>query len=261
MTSDGADRIIAQVEEQVAEAIKKLDFRSGDRETTRVISGFPFTIIKEADGRTAFNSDTESVAPWFPEYHGMYSEAGNGGSNVFVLPFDPTTLVNGVPCYDTPRPYLFIPKDQYRLVYLQQSFEVEAWEDEIYGPVIESITAGPATIFTVEDDDIPYSSYPGPNEDFLYPGEYTYFFLLARFYGVEDAPALNMNLFSSSGSGNAEIVAEDAARNYGARKMITISPGPFNANFPFFVTFGGNGASAGDVAAEGGYLATSYPAP
>ena len=70
-----------------------------------------------------------------------------------------------------------------------------------------------------------------------------------------------MNLFSSSGSGNAEIVAEDAVRNYGARKMITISPGPFNANFPFFVTFGGNGASAGDVAAEGGYLATSYPAP
>lgn len=260
MTSDGADKIIVKVEELVVDAIKKLDFKSGDQETTTVIPGFPFTIIKEADGQTIANTDTESVAPWFPEYRGMYSEAGDGGSNVFVLPFDPTTLVNGVPCYDTPRPFLFIPKDEFRLVYLSQTFQVDVWQDMSL-TAIKSITAGPAEIIVVNENSIPYSSYPGTSPTFSDPGQYLYYFLLARFFGVEDAPAQNLDVFTSSFPGNSEILAEDVVRNYGARNMVTVSPGPFSANFPLFVDFGSAGLSAGDVAAEGGYLANSYAAP
>lgn len=261
MTSAGANKIIAKVETLVADAVKGLDFKSGDLGTTKSISGFPFILIKEIDGPKAESSGVERVAPWFPSPVGMYSEAGKDGSNVFVLPFDSRTLVAGTPCYSTPQPFLFIPKSQYQLVYLQQTFQVEAWEEDNFGPVVESVTAGPASVVAVAEDNIPESEYPGPLESFSSPGEYTYNFLLGRFYGVKDAPAVNLGVYTSNAPGNAQILAEDLVKNFEAQRMMSVSPLFFNANFPLFAAFNFRGASAGDVAAEGGYLANSYPAP
>ena len=255
MTSEGADKIIAKVGELVTEAIQKIEFRSGDRDTTKVLPGFPFTVVKEIDGQVKSGSDIEYVAPWFPEHSGFYSTAGDGGSDVFFLPFDPATTIDGAPCYDTPRPSLFIPKDTYRLIYLEQTFQVDSWQEGPYSPVVQSVTAGPASIFSVEDgiDNIPYSSYPGASEVFLYPGEYTYYFLMARLYGVGDAPAQKVSIPD-------DIWVEDGVRNYGARQMV-LSFNPFSANFPGHVFSGSFGITAGDNMAEGGYLAYSYPAP
>lgn len=260
MTPEGADKIIDQVGRLITEATGRVEFRSGDRETTKVIAGFPFTLVKSVENQAASTTETEYVTPWFPDLGGanrvyFYSTAADGGSNVFFLPFDPTTTIDGNSCYDVPPPSIFIPAGTYRLIYLEQTFQVTAWEDATY-TIVQSVTAGPASIFAVADGtgDIPYSSYPGASQVFKYPGTYTYYFLMARLLGVEGDSAQKTTIPNS-------IWTEDAIRNYGARQMLTGSQ-PFSANFATVVYGAGSlGLTAGDNAAEGGYRAQSYAAP
>lgn len=259
MTIEDADKIISDVGRLVTEAAGRVEFRSGDRATTNVIAGFPFTLVKKMGTTTTATTETEYVAPWFPDLGGanrvyIYSTAGDGGSNVFFLPFDTTTTIRGDPCYDVPPPSFFIPGGSVRFAYLQQTFRVESYEDPVFDViVVESVTAGPASIFLVEDgiDNIPESDYPGPNEVFQYPGTYTYYFLMARLLGVENAPAQKTTIPGA-------IDLEWRNRNYGASQMV-LGSNPFSPNFANAVR--GSGITAGDNAAEGGYIANSYPDP
>ena len=278
MTSEGADKIIAKVEGLVSEAVSKLEFKSGDRQTTQVLPGFPFSLIKEIPQETG-SYEREEVAPWFPEGRGYYSTGTSSGSQLFFLPFDPATKVGGTRCYDTPRPYVNIPNDQIRVIYLEQTFQVSSWEKpspDDYDPnipdepiyVLDSVTAGSATIYAARVEDIPSSTYPQSEGlhryELLYPGTYTYYFYLGAFKGVADRPVELVDTELSE-----DFWTEYEEKNEGVQYLLGATPGgfltahPFLALFPYF--FGrlkqGIGNSSGDVAAEGGWFATTLLEP
>lgn len=277
MTSEGADKIIAKVEGLVSEAVSKLEFKSGDRQTTQVLPGFPFSLIKEIPQETG-SYEREEVAPWFPDGFGYYSVGTPTGSRVFFLPFDPTTKLNGVSCYATPRPSIFIPGGVSRYIYLEQTFDVSAWEvpndedeeEENEEPpfyVLESVTAGPARIFAATQSNIPSSSYPQTEGlyryDLYYPGTYTYYFLLAKLTGVAEGKVRRDSI-------PPDVWQEYEEENRGAVKMYINSPTsyyfPFIAPYPVWVfysalTGGTLGNTSGDVAAEGGWQAPIQPTP
>lgn len=265
MTSEGADAIISKVGGLVSEAIKQIEFKPGSP-TTKVVPGFPFTVVGSfAEPITP--SDDAQVAPWFPP-DPYYSQGGNGGSNLFITPLDPSSTINGRGCYSSPLPFLFIPKDQERLLYLRQSFTVNSYVDESYVER-ESVTPGPASFELFQLDDIPETSSPPPAGGgfFFDPGDYTIYFLIQRFLGVDGGPARSLDVWgNNSDPVNVEVKNEDFLKNGGARQMMSLTGYiQMTAVYPVWNIWGKGinlgSSSAGDMSGYTGVWVQSFPPP
>ena len=226
MSSDSPDSILAAAGDMLTKALDGLRFRAGDP-GTKVISGFPFTVVGAPPSDKQPSSRVEVLSnytlPW-------YSEGVSGGSAVFFNPVDPTIGVGGNGCYDTPRPYLTIPAGADQFLYLKQTFELDAWavcdSSVAYGPSTQDITLTSSEFVAL--DDIPESTFPDPGSDacgdpiatpngyWQWPGTYVLYFLVALVRGVDGDPVIDLAVHT-----NATLMSEDNTKNYGARAILT----------------------------------------
>lgn len=280
MIEEAANDLLNKVGEMVTAAASRLSFRAGNS-TTKVTPGFPFTVVNSSSQRQ-FAEPPKVVAPDYSV--GYFSEAGINGSNVFVTPLDPSTHIGGNSCYSTPLPYLFIPAGQTRLLYLKQTFALEAWQDCLIipqdpppdlhiarGPVHKIISTQPPEVVLFSS--VPTSDFPTPEKNacdqpvgppsggFYWPGSYTYYYLLARLEGQEGLPVRDLRIWSSSDPVSTAIKTADFERNYGARVSMFFGASFMPAIFPIwaFVFGGGVIFDSGDVSGNSGYGALGVP--
>lgn len=276
MTEENSSALLDKVGKMVTEAASTINFQSGN-ENTKVFPGFPFTVVKNLPAANLAQEPGKEVAPLyrFP----YYSEGGDGGSKIFVTPYNPATTINGVPCYATPQPYLFLAEEEIGLIYLKQRFQVYCWQQCLGPPAflalteIERIDTLSAEIQLYPDGEIPESTYPTPEVDpcnnpvgpanayFGWPGVYTYYFLLGRFKGARNAPVVDYFVHSNLGefSGNSEILEADYLKNYAARDLTVNYFDPLYATFPVGWEYNLPSVTINQDSAGGtGYVASSW---
>ena len=218
MTETEADALLHEVGTMLTEAIDGIQYRAGNS-TTKVLAGFPFTVVGSYPTVSATAESPEAAAPardliWT-------SEKSTSGTRVFFMPLDPATRIGSDLCYSDDPPSFLIPPSTSKMFLLKRTFEVgTAVDGSTEYPT--DIIPGESVIEMYDDDagDMPVSTYPlGSDENsWNTAGTYVLYFFLLRITGQNNVD-LTASDYQTIGNAPAPIIAAYAANNEWARSL------------------------------------------